>query len=220
MSFLDHVAPWSSPVIPGVPLPPFEDESTHLRYVRMLQMHLALVDGGGPSLGTIALSVALERRRIVSDEELRWLTPLELSASLTSWFPAPWTPDALARALAPARGRGAPFSPTPGTWTWLVDPYFHAKPHPDGGWTVIRSERGQEEEGRLTGERDLVVLWMQHFREKFAFPVAHAYEPDDIAAVALASQAVIDADARDAAYPYRENWRAERDTALGRHDGE
>lgn len=214
MAFLDRVAPWGSPVIQGVPLPPFDDEAAHVRYVRMLQTHLLLVDDGGPSLGTIALSVALERRGAVSDEEPRWLTPLELSASLTSWFPAPWTPALLARTLE--RSHGAPFAPTPGTWTWQQDPSFHAKPHPDGGWTVIRSERGHEEDAHLASDRDLVVLWMAHFRKRFAFPMAHVTNPDDIAAVAAASRVVIDVDARDAAYPYRDSWRAERDTVLGR----
>ncbi|MFT2689946.1 hypothetical protein [Clavibacter zhangzhiyongii] len=63
MSFLEARAPWGSPVVPDIPLPPFADEAAHARYARMLQTHLALVDAGGPELPTIALAVALDRPR-------------------------------------------------------------------------------------------------------------------------------------------------------------
>ncbi len=238
MSFLDEHAPWGSPVDPTIPLPPFADEAQHARFTRKLQLHLALIDGparggadgdadaaadgradGGPDAGgltlpTIALSVALDRRwrRPTADDDPRWLTPLELSVSLTTWFPAPWTPTALAAAL-----HGLPDAPTSaarGAWDWLHDPEFFAKQTTDGGWKVQRHERGSVSTEQIASDRDLVVLWMSHFREKFGFPLAGRYDDAELADLAAASLAVLDADAKDAAYPYRESWRADRSAAL------
>lgn len=217
MSFLDDRAPWGSPVDPTIPLPPFSDEAQHARFTRKLQLHLALLDdpadGGGPSLPTIALSVALDRRRSTTDDDPRRLTPLELSVSLTTWFPAPWTPTALAEALktrhdAPRSGRRRD------TWSWLHDPDFVAERTSDGGWRVDRHERGSVTTEHLASDRDLTVLWIEHFREKYGFPLASRYEHAELADLAAPSIAVLDADAQDAAYPYRESWRAARAAAV------
>ena len=213
MSFLEDRAPWGSPVVPGIPLPPFADEAAHTRYVRMLQTHLALVDGGGPELPTVALAVALERPRFPAPgSDPRRLTPFELSVSLTSWFPAPWTPDALADALVDAP-YGGPRRTRDG-WRWMGDPDFAATPARDGGWTVTRHERGDVETAHLADDRDLVVLWLSHHRGRFGYPLAHAHDDADVAALAPASLAVIRSDAVDAAFPYRATWREERDRAL------
>lgn len=214
MGFLDDDAPWGSPVDDSIPLPPFADEAEHVAYVRKLQLHLALLDDGGPSLSTVTLSLALERRRGAgADAEDGWPTRLELHASLTSWFPAPWTPTVLARVLGRA-GTGTPQQDRHGTWRWFDDPDFSAAPHPDGSWTVTRHERGARETAHLASDRDLIVLWLAHFRGRFAFPLAHHREAGDLAALAPAVQAVIAADERDAAAPYRATWRAERKAAL------
>lgn len=213
MSFLNDDIPWGSPVVPSIPLPPFTSTAEHDRYVRMLQLHLALLDGGSPTLPTIALSRALERPRNRQDAEFTpWLTPLELSVSLTAWFPAPWTPALLAQTLV----RSHRDSPTLAgiSWRWLNDPDFSAVPHDGGGWVVTRSERGSSETEALKGDRDLVVLWIAMFREKYAFPLAFRYDDDDLDALSPASLAILEADAKDAAYPYRASWRAERSAAL------
>ncbi|GAA3650582.1 hypothetical protein [Microbacterium marinilacus] len=213
MGFWAEDAPWGSPVDPTIPLPPFEDEGAHAAYARKLQLHLALVDGGAPSLSTVALSLALERpRRRPDDRDTQWLTPLELSVSLTSWFPAPWTPDALARSLRPRSG--APTRGSAGEWRWLDDPDFLAAPDGGAGWRIVRSERGTRTPEGLVDDRDLVVLWMAHFRGKFAFPLGHGRDADEVRRLAVASAAVVEADEKDAAYPYRSSWRDERDAAL------
>lgn len=213
MKFLDAYAPWGSPVVARIPLPPFVDEAEHRRYTRMLQLHLALLDGSGPSLPSIALSTALDRTKTTADaEDTRWLTPLELSVSLTAWFPAPWTPQTLAQTLSrehndspSLRGR---------RWVWFSDPDFSAEPIRGGGWTITRHERGDRVTEPLGDDRDLVVLWLAHFREKFGFPLGHSHDAADVAALAPASVAVITSDEVDAAFPYRSTWRAERDAAL------
>ncbi len=190
MSFLEDRAPWGSPVVPGIPLPPFADEAEHTRYVRMLQTHLALVDGGGPELPTVALAVALERPRFPTPgSDPRRLTPLELSVSLTSWFPAPWTPEALADALvdAPYGGPGR----TRDGWRWMGDPDFAAAPARGGGWTVTRHERGDVDTTHLADDRDLVVLWLSHHRGRYGYPLAHAHDDADVFALSPASLAII-----------------------------
>lgn len=213
MSFLEARAPWGSPVVPGIPLPPFADAAEHVRYVRMLQTHLALVDAGGPELPTIALTVALERPRSPAPgSDRRRLTPLELSVSLTSWFPAPWTPEALADALTDAP-YGGPRRTRAG-WRWMGDPDFAAEPARGGGWTVTRHERGTVDTAHLADDRDLVVLWLSHHRGRYGYPLAHSHDAADALALASASLAVIRSDAVDAAFPYRATWREERDGAL------
>lgn len=215
MTFLDHAAPWGSPVVPSIPLPPFAGEDDHRRFVRLLQLHLALLDQGDPSLPTIALSAALDRRAY-GTAEFTQLTPVELSVSLTTWFPAPWTLDALAAALA-VQQRDAP-TRSGSSWRWLYDPEFTATADGRGGWEVIRFERGSKSSATLASDRDLVVLWLAHFRQQFAIPIGHKYEPTDVAALAPATLAVAHADARDAAYPYRRSWRTERAAALAAAD--
>jgi len=213
VKFLDAYAPWGSPVVPGIPLPPFVDETEHRRYTRMLQLHLALLDGGGPSLSMVALSTALESTGgFAGDDDVRWLTALELSVSLTTWFPAPWTPVSLAETLAREHG-GSPVRRGTG-WTWFSDPDFTATPVAGGGWTVTRHERGDRVNDPVRDDRDLVVLWLAHFRAKFGFPLGHSHDDADVAALAPASLAVVASDAVDAAFPYRSNWRTERDAAL------
>lgn len=106
MSFSSSAAPWGSPVVETIPLPPFASADEHRRFTRMLQFHLALIDVGGPAPPTVALSGMIDRprrRRRFSP----WLTEFELGVSLTTWFPAPWTPTALAEALERA-GSAAP----------------------------------------------------------------------------------------------------------------
>lgn len=215
MSFLDRAAPWNSPVVPSIPLPPFADEAAHGQYVRMLQLHLAFLDGGSPSLPTIALSLALERPRYPTEEtDVRWLTPLELAVSLTTWFPAPWSPAALAETLVRTE-QDAPVHTSGGSWHWLYDPDFTAVPKPDGSWDVTRHERGSHRTESLASDRDLVVFWIHIFRKKFVFPLANRRDSAELAALAPASLAVMKADEQDAAYPYRESWREDRAAALG-----
>ncbi|BDZ49335.1 hypothetical protein GCM10025867_15760 [Frondihabitans sucicola] len=143
---------------------------------------------------------------------MRWLSELELSIALTSWFPAPWTPAALAQSLARVH-QDAPVLQDR-AWAWLSDPDFAAEPNPAGGWIVTRSERGDRETAHLTSDHRLTVMWQDHFRGKFAFPLAHSVDPEDVAALAAASLAAQEFDERDADYSYRTSWRATRDEAL------
>ena len=213
MGFLNPTSPWGSPVVPGIPLPPFADDAEHRRFVRMLQTHLTLLDTGAPTLSTTALSLALDHASADADTDAgRWLTPLELATALTSWFPAPWTPSTLAETLG--RVHHQPPTPHRTGWEWSYDPQFRAAPNPRGGWTVTRHERGDVDTEQLASDRDLVVLWLDHFREKFAFPLAHVRDAADTATLAPATLAVLRADERDAAHAYRATWRAERDAAL------
>ena len=211
MGFLPTTAPWGSPVVDSIPTPPFASRDEHVRYVRMLQLHLAMLDDGEPALSTIALLCALADRRRPADADSPDLSALELRVSLTSWFPVPWTPTALAAALT-AQSLFAPRRQGEG-WVWEGDPDFEAQPQ-GPGWLITRRERGDTETAELADDRDLVVLWMQQFRDKFGFPMAHTYDGSDVAALVPAVAAVRRADAIDAALPYRASWRAEREAAI------
>jgi len=212
--------PWGRPAVEGIPLPPFRDASEHRSYVLSLQTFLALLDEGEPAASTIALMAALAAESPRSDAEAHaQLSPLALGVSLATFFPAPWTPDTLAAALA-ARG---PFSPAYGwgSWTWGCDPDYRATAH-RGGWSIERHERGARTRATLAHEGDLVLLWMDMFRDRFPYPIAHTPSPaaETPATLASAARATRIAHAVDVAMPYLQNWRTERDGALDRGSGE
>jgi hypothetical protein len=179
--FLDADVPAGREAVAGIPLPPFATAADHRRYLDMLQLYLAMLDPGAPATNTVILNEALaaERRSVDAGP----LSPLALIASLSSFFPAPWTPDALAAALAgrigePIRHRDA--------WRWMGDPDFSAVPREGGGWDIIRHERESFENGILAHDGDLVLLWMDHFRSRFPLPFGHSYEHSDAALLAPA----------------------------------
>ncbi|RKE60557.1 hypothetical protein [Microbacterium sp. AG238] len=208
--FLDADVPVGRAAVAGIPLPPFATAADHQRYLDMLQLYLAMLDPGGPATNTVILNEALAAERRSADAGP--LSPLALTASLSSFFPAPWTPDALATALAgrfgaPVRHRDA--------WRWMGDPDFSAIPREGGGWDIVRHERGSFSNGVLTHDGDLVLLWMDHFRSRFPLPFGHSYQRSDADLLAPAVRAARRAHDVNTAYPYLVTWRTERDAALG-----
>ncbi|WP_146070280.1 hypothetical protein [Arthrobacter sp. GMC3] len=214
MNFLSKTAPWNSPVVSSIPLPPFRSNAARRQYMKMLQLHLALLDVGGPALPTVALSAAINQMHYRNDDFSPWLTSLELSVSLDTWFPAPWTPEALAASLENA-GRDAP-KMTRGRWSWDSDPVFSAEQISGGAWKISRNERGSVATARLDGDRNLVVLLMDYYRTRFVLPWGVGYQGDDrdAAALAPATLAVLQADIEDARYPYRAAWLEKRSAFL------
>lgn len=208
-TFLPDSVPWGSPTVASIPLPPFRSEDEHRRYVRMLQLHLALIDGGSPSVPTIALSAALTAPWQSPAGSAR-LTDLERLVSFSTWFPAPWTLDTLAQTLADP---GSPFAPSRHgeRWSWGGDPSFVATPDLTGGWSVTRQERMTCETSRVASDRDLVLLWIAQHRVKYVPPIGVVYDENDIFDLAPASRPVLAADEVDAAYPYRTTWVEHRD---------
>ncbi|MDT0116227.1 hypothetical protein Q9R20_04405 [Microbacterium sp. PRF11] len=206
--------PWGRPAVAGIPLPPFRDAAEQAAYVLSLQTFLALLDEGEPAAGTIALMAALAAEVARGNSEaFPQLSPLALGVSLSTFFPAPWTPKTLAAALAPL---GA-FTPRYGwgSWGWGGDPDYRATPH-RGGWAIERHERGSRTHATMPHEGDLVLLWMDMYRNRFPYPIAHrlsasAQTPDALAAAARATRA---AHAVNVAKPYLQTWREEREQAL------
>lgn len=194
----------------SIPLPPFASPAEHQRFTRALQLHVALVDDAAPSLAAKVLGEQLAAQGRGAD-----LTPFELGTAMATYFPAPWTPGALAAALAQGR-RDAPRLLEDGRWSWLYDPDFTAAPREGGGWEVERHERGSRRaEAVLESEGDLVLMWMDHFHSHFDYPYGWRVDEPDLDAFAAAARAVRAAHAVDAARPYLANWRAEREAALG-----
>lgn len=208
MSFLGDTVPWGSPTVADIPLPPFADEAEHRHYLRALQLHIALLDDAGPALPTIALGALLEPARSAPKSAWRWPSAAALSASLSTWFPAPWTPETLAETLKRVNN-DAPGN-TGVAWRWGGDPDFSARPKDGGGWEITRHERGALECESLRDDRDLVLCWIGYYRARFIFPLGWRYEDEDVRAMAPATRAVLAADARDAEYAYRSSWRSKR----------
>lgn len=200
------------PAVAEIPVPPFATREDHDRYLRMLQLHLALLDDGGPALGTIALSAALEAGSRDGRAFPAGLSALELTATLTSWFPVAWTLESLAAELGRHLGRDAPTLHS-GRWHWFTDPDFLAEPT-GAGWRITRHERGGQEEKVVPDEQVLIAVWVEHFRAWRSYPLARRVPAEEMAALAPATTAVRRIDAADAAMPYRSNWRAEAREAL------
>jgi len=99
--------PWGRPVVDGIPIPPFADAAAHRTYLRSLQTFVLLLDTGDPSAVTIALAATLEAELPRAATDAPRLSALALSVSLSTFFPAPWTPEALALALD-GSGYGTP----------------------------------------------------------------------------------------------------------------
>jgi hypothetical protein len=206
----DADVPWGRPAVASIPLPPFDSPAEHVRFTRALQLHVALADEGAPSLAAKVLAEVLGQQGQGAE-----LSPLELTVALATFFPAPWTPAALAAVLA-QRGRFGPRETGDGGWNWEYDPDFTALPRPGGGWEVERHERGTRRPyATLEHEDDLVLMWMDHSHSRFAYP--YGWRADEGAAEALAepARAVRRAHAADTAKPYLANWRAEREQYLG-----
>jgi len=206
--------PWGRPAVDGIPLPPFRDAAAHRSYVLSLQTFVALLDEGEPAPTTVALLAALAAEVPRDDAEVSaLLSPLALGVSLSTFFPAPWTPKTLAAALAPL---GA-FTPRYGwgSWGWGGDPDYRATVH-RGGWSIERHERGSRTRATLAHDGDLVLLWMDMFRNRFPYPIAHMPSTlaESPAALAAAARDTRGAHAANTAMPYLRSWRAERDRAL------
>ncbi|MEU5875658.1 hypothetical protein AB0A73_29360 [Glycomyces sp. NPDC047369] len=52
MSNTDASVPWGRPAVDSIPLPPFGTAEERTRFTRALQLHVALVDDGAPSLAS------------------------------------------------------------------------------------------------------------------------------------------------------------------------
>jgi hypothetical protein len=212
--------PWGRPPVDGIPLPPFADVAAHRSYVRSLQTFLLLLDGAEPAAATIALAAALEAEVPSREADVSSvLSPLALDVSLSTFFPAPWTPEALAAALDGSR-YGTPTGGR-GRWAWGGDPDYAAT-ETRTGWEIRRYERGSVETATLAHRDDLVLMWMDMFRNRFPYPIAHmpAAEAATPEALAEAARASVAAHAVNVAMPYLENWRDERDRAMTGGRGE
>jgi hypothetical protein len=211
--------PWGRPAVDGIPIPPFADAATHRTYSRSLQTFVLLLDAGEPQAAsrslqtfvllldagepqaaTIALAAALEAELARAATRAPRLSALALGVSLSTFFPAPWTPAALALALD-GSGYGTPVR-SRGGWSWGGDPdYTATRDRP--GWRIERRERGSLTHATLPDDGDLVLLWMDMFRSRFPYPIAHTPAgsvppPEAFAAAARATLAAHWRERRDA----------------------
>jgi hypothetical protein len=210
-SIVSATVPWGRPAVPGIPVPPFADSQDHSLYLRILTLYVALVDEGAPSLSTKVLCEALERSWPQPPADPGELTRLELQVSLATFFPAPWTPASLARALTGLGRRDAPTGDDRKGWKWGYDPDFTARRLDSGGWEIERHERGGRTARTLESEGDLVLLWMDHFSNRHPFPFGYRFDEDAAGTLAAAAAAARGAHAVDTAYPYLKQWREQRE---------
>lgn len=213
-SFLPATVPWGRPGLPDIPLPPFATPDDHRRYLHLLRLYVALIDDGEPSLSTKVLCEVLERPWPRTPPESGDLTRLELQVSLATFFPAPWTPAALAQALPGLGRQDTPRALDGGAWNWGYDPDFTARPVAEGGWEIERHERGSRTTATLAADGDLALLWMADFSTRHSYPFGYSVEEAEARTLAPAVAAVREAHAVDTAYPYMANWRERRDAAM------
>ncbi|MEE3851650.1 hypothetical protein VZC37_15010 [Gordonia sp. LSe1-13] len=203
----DNSVPWGRPIVDDIPVPPFTDRADRERYLRMLRLHLAMIDDGGPSRSTVIVN------SVLTGTDSAFLGAAEFRASMLSFFPAPWTPTTLAAQIAQVERRYPPRS-VDGNWLWLGDPDFTATPLDDGGWGITQHERGTVDRNRLTRHGDLVLLWMSHFVNRFPFPYGWAVPPEETEALAPAARRVRELFNRNREARYLKNWRDRQDRAL------
>lgn len=201
--------PWGRPTVDWIPLPPF-GLGQRAVFVRALAQHVQMLDDG-PDVVTRALVDAL----LSASGQGEQLSRLEFDVAVSTYFPAPWTPEAFASALDLHR----PESDNPRlrgqTWRWHYDPQFEASPRPGGGWDITRNERGRIDRSSLAHDGDLVLEWMDVFTVRHH----HIDFGDDrrdfvMKSLAPAVAAVRASDRAEQAYPVYEFWREHLREAL------
>jgi hypothetical protein len=145
---LSAYVPWGRPPFADVPLPPFATGAEHRRYLHLLMLYIALIDEETTALSTKALNEALHGGRQLA--EPGQLTRMELQTSVTTFFPAPWTPVALARALA-EHEHSAPYE-RDGSWSLGSGPLLHRRT-PTGRRLESRTERTRPQIPRTRASR-------------------------------------------------------------------
>ncbi|WP_448221389.1 hypothetical protein [Gordonia iterans] len=203
------------PIVDDIPVPPFADRAAHTRYRQMLCLHLALSDDGGPSWSTVVLNAVIADGQGPASD-FRHLDAAEMTASMLSRFPAPWTPTSLAAQLQNTPGSANRHSPLRdgSGWHWLADPDYTAIPLNDGGWGITKHERGSFHYFRLAHHDDLIPLWMSHFTSRFSFPYGCNVEPADLSALAPAVRGLRHSLDRIRESPYLRIWRQQQEDAL------
>ncbi|MFC8191232.1 hypothetical protein ACFUMH_06150 [Cellulomonas sp. NPDC057328] len=205
--------PWGRPPVPGVPVPPFASRDEHMLFLRCLGVHVA-ASGVVPLQRTDVVLLTLLQEEAYA---LRWQqgdhpvqpSPLAMRIAVRTFFPAPWTPRALADSLRATGVLGTEWVEAgEGRVHWGSDPTFRAERRADGTWHVTRSERGSTRVyADLPGDDDLVLMLQAH-HVVFGFPLGH--RTDDVPVDALVRAATQGADSwtRHSALPYVATWTA------------
>ncbi|MFB8003486.1 hypothetical protein [Nocardia sp. NPDC056000] len=205
--------PWGRPVVSAIPVPPFWSPEEHRRFLDLLQLHIALIDDGAPTFSTKVLNDLLDRSLVEGWWEFGDpLDPLILQVCMTTFFPVPWTPLQFAKVLNSTGEYNAPVAHRGDVWHWEFDPSYIATPRQSGGWEVEVRNRGTSTVETLAGDGDLVLLWMEHYRNQFAHPASQAVERADIQALLPAVAAIQEVHVIDTARTYPTGWRSYRNS--------
>lgn len=150
--------PWGQVPNPEIPVPPFAP-GEHTAFVQALIAHIEELEGASDSLAASRLVSALRTQATDGPE----LTTLEFDTASSTFFPAPWTPEAFAAAIEAVRPH--PWNPevVAYAWTWGFEPVETASPDERGGWNITSNERGNIHRSRLRHRGDLVLRWMHSY---------------------------------------------------------
>ncbi|MFS0703785.1 hypothetical protein AB6N23_04615 [Cellulomonas sp. 179-A 9B4 NHS] len=205
--------PWGRPPVPDVPVPPFATRDEHVRFLRCLGVHVAASGVVPLQRPDVVLLTLLQEEA----DALRWQQgdhPVQPSAlamriAVRTFFPAPWTPRALAESLRATGVLGAQHVEADERRArWGSDPTFAAERRDDGSWHVTRSERGSTRVyAELAGDDDLVLMLQEHY-VVFGFPLGHRTDDVPVDALVTAATWGVESWTRHTALPYVATWSA------------
>lgn len=207
---MDQHIPWGRPTVDWIPLPPF-GLGQRVVFVNALAQYVQMLDSG-PDITTRALIDTLLSQTGAGEQ----LSRLEFDIAVSTFFPAPWTPEAFAEQLNLHRPQQFnPWATGNAPWSWLFDPGFEARRLPGGGWNITRNERGKLSQYVLEHDGDLVLEWMDVFTRRTYSIETGDRETFVMQSLAPAVTATRKADAAEQAYPVHEYWRAKLQDTLG-----
>ena len=127
-----------------------------------------------PTMDAYALSGLIDPRTrgtaSPSSADWRHLSGEVLLVALRTYFPAPWSPEGLTDAVGIALPQEHARTHR-GRILWGADPEFSAERRSDGGWRVLRSERGTVTDfAEPSTDDDMVLLLEREWQGRLPYP--------------------------------------------------
>jgi hypothetical protein len=192
--------------VAGIRVPPFRTEADYRTFVRMLAVHVALLDEGGVSPTTFALLEALETAALPGGRPPDAVPAMVWQLAVRTFLPVAWTPHGLAEVIGWLPDPWQFHTREPGRLQWEVDPRFDAVRGADGRWTVLRHERGDTRTYAEPVDDDAMVLFLLGERRAFPAPFGRKVDDSYVDLLPDGATSAREAFARHAGLPYLSGW--------------